>query len=73
MHNFRFSLIVAGQSMSHEEILDVTDRVCSAVADYHFTNVTQLARDFRDGRFAAAFPSLKTYTGYRLPDDKGLE
>jgi hypothetical protein len=47
--------------------LDVTGRVCPAVADYRFTNVTRLAQDFRDGRFADAFPPLKTYTGYRLP------
>ena len=30
MHNFRFSLIVAGRSMSHEEILDVTDTLGEA-------------------------------------------
>jgi hypothetical protein len=51
--------------------LDVTDRVCPAVADYRFTNVTQLARDFREGRFAEAFPPMKTYTGYRLPGEEG--
>src|SRR5581483_5114467 len=39
--------------------LDVSGRVCPAVADYGFTNVTRLAQDFRDGRFAAAFPPLK--------------
>jgi hypothetical protein len=52
-------------------ILDVTGRVCPAVADYRFTNVTRLAQDFRDGRFADAFPPLKTYTGYRMPGDQG--
>ena len=36
--------------------LDLTGRVCEAVADYRFRNVTQLMRDFRAGRFAAAFP-----------------
>jgi hypothetical protein len=50
--------------------LDVTGRVCPEVADYRFTNVTKLAQDFRDGRFAAAFPPLKTYTGYRLPGEQ---
>jgi hypothetical protein len=50
--------------------LDVTGRVCPAVADYRFTNVTKLAQDFRDGRFAAAFPALKTYTGYRLQGEQ---
>jgi hypothetical protein len=51
--------------------LDVTGRVCPEVAGYQFTNVTRLAQDFRDGRFAAAFPPLKTYTGYRLPGEHG--
>jgi hypothetical protein len=51
--------------------LHVTGQVCPAVADYRFANVTQLARDFEQGRFAAAFPPLKTYTGYRLPGDQG--
>lgn len=37
-------------------ILDITGRVCQAVAGYRFTNVGQLAVDFRAGRFAAAFP-----------------
>jgi hypothetical protein len=54
-----------------EMFLDVTDRVCPEVADYRFTNVTQLDRDFRAGRFAAAFPPLKTYTAYRLPGEEG--
>lgn len=54
-----------------ELFLDVTGRVCPAVADYAFTNVTRLARDFQEGRFDDAFPPLKTYTGYRLPDDLG--
>ncbi len=54
-----------------ELFLEVTGRVCPEVADYSFTNVTQLDRDFRAGRFAAAFPPMKTYTGYRLPDDQG--
>ncbi len=51
-------------------ILEVTDRVCPAVADYRFTNVTRLAQDFREGRFADAFPPMKTYTGYRLPGEQ---
>jgi hypothetical protein len=51
-----------------EMCLDVTNRVCPAVADYRFTNVTQLNRE---GRFAAAFPPMKTYTGYRLPGEEG--
>jgi len=53
------------------KFLDVTGQVCPAVAGYRFTNVTQLARDFEAGRFAAAFPPRKTYTGYRLPGDQG--
>jgi len=53
------------------KFLDVTGQVCPGVADYRFTNVTQLARDFAAGRFAAAFPPRKTYTGYRLPGDQG--
>jgi hypothetical protein len=51
--------------------LDITGRVCPAVADYRFTNVTRLHRDYREGRFVAAFPPLKTYTGYRLPGAEG--
>jgi hypothetical protein len=54
-----------------ELFLDVTGRVCPEVADYRFTNVTQLARDFEQGRFAAAFPPMKTSTGYRLPGEQG--
>jgi hypothetical protein len=54
-----------------ETFLDVTGRVCLEVASYRFTNVTQLARDFEQGRFAAAFPPLKIYTGYRLPGEQG--
>ncbi len=50
--------------------LHVTAQVCPSVADYRFTNVTRLARDFEQGRFAAAFPPLKTYTGYRLPGNQ---
>jgi hypothetical protein len=49
----------------------VTGRVCPEVADYRFTNVTRLQRDFQEGRFAAAFPPMKTYTGYRLPGEEG--
>ncbi len=37
-------------------VLNLTGRVCEAVASYRFTNVGQLAQDFRAGRFAAAFP-----------------
>jgi hypothetical protein len=44
--------------------LHVTGEVCPAVAAYRFTNVTQLARDFEQGRFAAAFLPVKTNTGY---------
>ena len=40
--------------------LHVTGRVCPGVADYRFANVTRLARDFEQGRFAEAFPPLKT-------------
>jgi hypothetical protein len=36
--------------------LTVTDTVCPTVADYQFTNVMRLLRDFRLGRFAEAFP-----------------
>jgi hypothetical protein len=50
-----------------EMFLHVTGQHCPAVADYQFANVTRLARDFEQGRFAEAFPPLKTYTGYRLP------
>ena len=59
---------------SHEDVttfLYVTGQHCSAVADYRFTNVIRLKRDFEQGRFAEAFPLLKTYTGYRLPGDQG--
>jgi hypothetical protein len=38
-----------------DALLDVTDRVCPAVAGYQFTNVIRLARDIEAGRFAAAF------------------
>jgi hypothetical protein len=51
--------------------LHVTGQLCPDVADYHFSNVTRLKRDFDEGRFAVAFPTLKTYTGYRLPGDQG--
>jgi hypothetical protein len=54
-----------------EIFLDVTGRVCPAVADYRFSNVNRLASDFEEGPFAAAFPPMKTYTGYRLPGDQG--
>ena len=36
--------------------LTITGEVCAAVADYQFTNVTRLNRDFAQGRFAPAFP-----------------
>jgi hypothetical protein len=36
--------------------LTMTGEICAAVADDQFTNVVQLARDFKRGRFAAAFP-----------------
>jgi len=36
--------------------LTITGEVCDAVADYTFTNVTRLSRDFAQGRFAPAFP-----------------
>ncbi len=39
-----------------EMFLDLTGRVCEAVADYQFQNVIKLTRDHRAGRFAAAFP-----------------
>ena len=35
--------------------LHVTSRVAPEVAGYRFTNVGQLARDYQDGRFDAAF------------------
>jgi Family of unknown function (DUF6166) len=54
-----------------EMFLDVIGQVCPEVADYRFANVTQLRRDFEQGRFAAAFPPLKTYRGYRLPGEEG--
>jgi hypothetical protein len=53
--------------------LDVTGRVCPEVAGYRFTNVARLQRDFQEGRFAAAFPPMKTYTGYRLPGEEGAD
>jgi hypothetical protein len=37
-------------------ILDVTGRVCQAVAGYAFENIGKLAKDFSAGRFAAALP-----------------
>jgi len=37
--------------------LTVTTTVCHALADYRFTDVRQLDRDFRQGRFAPAFPA----------------
>jgi hypothetical protein len=36
--------------------LMITGEVCAAVADYRFTNVIRLQRDWTQGRFAAAFP-----------------
>ena len=36
--------------------LTITGEVCAAVADYQFTNVRRLQRDWAQGRFAAAFP-----------------
>ena len=36
--------------------LTITGEVCTAVADYHLTNVTRLSRDFAQGLFATAFP-----------------
>ena len=41
-----------------EMILEISDTVCPEIADYQFTNVMQLSSDFRQGRFAAAFPPL---------------
>ena len=35
--------------------LTITGEVCTAVADYQFTNVTRLSRDVAQGRFAPAF------------------
>jgi hypothetical protein len=37
--------------------LTITGEVCAAVAEYQFTTVTRLQRDWAQGRFAAAFPS----------------
>jgi hypothetical protein len=36
--------------------LTITGEVCAAVAEYQFTNVTRLQRDWAQGRFAPAFP-----------------
>jgi hypothetical protein len=36
--------------------LTITGEVCAAVAEYQFTTVTRLQRDWAQGRFAAAFP-----------------
>ena len=36
--------------------LTVTDTVCSTIADYQFTDVGRLRRNFEQGRFAEAFP-----------------
>jgi hypothetical protein len=40
-----------------ELMLDVTGEICPPVADYHFTNVLRLQKDFHEGRFADAFES----------------
>ena len=37
--------------------LTITGEVCAAVAEYQFTTVTRLQRDWAQGRFAAALPS----------------
>jgi hypothetical protein len=36
--------------------LDLTGRVCEAVADYQFQNVRKLTYDYQAGRFDVAFP-----------------
>jgi hypothetical protein len=38
--------------------LEVPGRICPEVATYRFINVSQLARDFQQGRFAPAFTTL---------------
>jgi hypothetical protein len=38
-----------------DTFLEVTGAVCQEVADYPFTNVGQLCRDFQDGRFEPVF------------------
>ena len=43
-----------------DRFLELTGKVCPEVAGYRFANVTQLARDFEQGRFAAAFPPRKS-------------
>ena len=37
-------------------VLTITGEVCAAVAEYQFTTVTRLQRDWAQGRCAAAFP-----------------
>jgi hypothetical protein len=39
------------------QALNITGRICEAVADYRFAGNAQLKTDFRTGRFAAALPS----------------
>jgi hypothetical protein len=46
--------------------LDVTDQVCPAVTGYQFTNVSRLLDDFRNGRFADAFPPRHRGNGRRI-------
>lgn len=40
-----------------EALLELTSVVVPSVASYKYTNVTQLKRDYRRGRFAEAFPA----------------
>jgi hypothetical protein len=42
-----------------ELFLEVTDVVFLSIANYTFENVTQLERDFHNGRFSGAFSLLK--------------
>jgi hypothetical protein len=42
-----------------ELVLNLTGRVSEAVSDYQFRDISKLKADFRSGRFADAFPSLK--------------
>jgi len=49
-----------------DTFLEVTGEVCQEVADYSFTNVGQLCRDFQRGRFDPVF-HMKQHDGDHDP------
>jgi len=49
-----------------EMFLHVTDRVAPGIEGYEFRNVTRLLQDFREGRFADAFPLDKETQQFRI-------